>query len=83
MSEEFSEAEMQNIYDNAKDPTSTKGRLKDPEIEKFVRTFGEEHRTLIIESLNWLSEEEPTWGLAKPINKTAFLKDLVRRVAKP
>jgi hypothetical protein len=51
-------------------------------IEKMVERFGEEYRRLIVDSLTWLDRKEAEWCLDEPINREAFLVDLISRVSK-
>ena len=48
------------------------------EIEHYVGIFGEEYRRLITDSLLWLAEQEPKWGI-KPIGRKSFLRELIAK----
>jgi hypothetical protein len=51
-------------------------------IDKLVAEFGEQHRRMIVSALDFLDEKEPTWGLETPIDRRAYIRDLVAKVAK-
>ena len=51
--------------------------------EDYIKIFGEECRTLIESSLAFLDKTEPSWNLEVPIDKRAYLKDLIGRAKKP
>jgi hypothetical protein len=46
-------------------------------IEELVREFGFAYRQLITDSLRWLDEREPEWGLANPIDRREMIRTLV------
>lgn len=48
-------------------------------IEEFTQKHGEKYRSLIINALAWLDENEPKWDLDKPINRHEYLTGLFRR----
>ena len=47
--------------------------------EVFVQEHGEHYRKLIESAWRWLEEQEPYWGLDKPIDRDAFIAGLVSR----
>jgi len=47
--------------------------------EALIKKYGEQHRKLIEDALNWI-EPEP-WGLPTPMNKEAFIANLIDRVS--
>jgi hypothetical protein len=50
------------------------------EIESFVKEFGESYRDLIVSALQYLDEEESKWALDKPIDRRAYIRDLLERI---
>jgi hypothetical protein len=45
--------------------------------EALIQKYGEEYRILITKALEWLEEEEPKWGLDRPIRRDGYIRDLV------
>lgn len=48
-------------------------------IEEMVSLHGEEKRLLITDSLKWLLDREPSWGLDEPMDRKQFLEDLLSK----
>ena len=51
------------------------------EIEVLIKKFGEEHRKLIDDSVRWMREQEPIWGV-KNTNAEDYVYDLLLKVVK-
>ena len=49
----------------------------DQEIEHFVGVYGEKYRRLFTDSLTWLKEREPEWGLERKTSRKQFIKAIV------
>ena len=45
--------------------------------EAYVAIYGESYRQLITHSLAWLDGAEPKWKLDRPIDRGAFLVNLI------
>lgn len=45
-------------------------------ISEMVALYGVEKLPLIVDSLDWLLEREPVWGLDEPMDKREFIKYL-------
>jgi hypothetical protein len=48
-------------------------------VDELVREFGEEHRTLIESTVNWLSQHDPRWGLSSLIDRRAMIGERVNK----
>jgi hypothetical protein len=49
------------------------------ELERFVKVYGETYRSLIKDALVWLKRTEPHWKLDHPLDRDAFIADLIKR----
>jgi hypothetical protein len=49
------------------------------DVERFVKQYGEPYRRLIEDALRFLDQREPTWRLPRPINRSVFIRSLIRR----
>lgn len=49
--------------------------------EQLVAKYGEGHRKLIVDSLDWLNQREDKWGLDAPIDVDEFIADLIKKHA--
>lgn len=52
------------------------------DIDQLAVKFGEEHRQMIAAALEFLEQEEPTWGLSEPINREEYILELLKNVCK-
>ena len=50
-------------------------------IDELIAEFGEQHRHLIVSALSYLDKSEPDWKLDTPIDRHAYIRDLVAKVA--
>ena len=46
-------------------------------VNELVAEFGESHRKLIEDSMKWLDENAPKWGLSASINRESFIRNLL------
>jgi hypothetical protein len=50
--------------------------------DRLVAKYGKKYEVLIADSLNWLRQREPEWGLDKPMDVDEFIKSLIDKAAK-
>lgn len=51
-----------------------------PSTEDLVREFGEPLRERIVDALAWLDRSEPGWGLAEPIERREYIREVLSRL---
>lgn len=52
-------------------------------LEELVAEFGEKHRQMISEALDFLDENEPKWGLRVPMSRRGYIRELVKKARYP
>jgi hypothetical protein len=53
------------------------------DLESCVRAFGEPYRALIVDALRFLDEREHLWKLEGPIDRHAYLAELIAHAHPP
>jgi hypothetical protein len=52
--------------------------MDDKLAEYFIQCYGEKYRHLIIDSLIWLEKIESKWNLDSPLDRKAYIADIIQ-----
>lgn len=53
--------------------------MKNDQVERFVKQYGDGYRNIIEASLDFLDENEHTWHLEVPIDRDEYISNIVSK----
>lgn len=54
--------------------------MKNDQVERFVKQYGDVYKKIIESSLDFLDENESTWHLEVPINRDEYISNIISKV---
>lgn len=57
--------------------------MSDVSVEELVALHGEQHRVAIADAIAFLDENEPSWRLVQPIDRTRYIAHVLEKKSSP